>query len=125
MQEQIIVLGCAVSDNGEFIRGYSDQDGNPLNDDAQEAINMVFNAWLAENHLISNPPVICEGTPDGKIKEDKKGNPIVVQGEKLRTLLDDPKTGFSAFVQKRNPATNIEVRLFDYDEAIAAPESPD
>lgn len=125
LQEQVIVFGCAVSDNGEFIRGYSDPDGNPLDDDAQEAINMVFNAWLAESHLISNPPMIYVGTADGKIQEDKKGNPVVVQGEKLRSMLDDPKSGFAAFVQERNPTTKVAVRLFDYDEATAAPESPD
>ena len=125
LQEQVIVFGCAVSDNGEFIRGISDPDGNPLDDDAQEAINMVFNAWLAESHLINNPPMICVGTADGKLQEDKKGNPVAVQGGKLRAMLDDPKSGFAAFVQERNPSTKVDVRLFDYDEATAAPESPD
>ena len=111
-----------MSDSAEFIRGYSNEDGKLLEDDELEAMDTLFNAWLAENKMISQGGVIYAGTAKGEIERDKKGHSIIAPAEKLRTLLDKTDD-FSRFVQKNNPAAEVKVRLHEYAEPKAGPEA--
>jgi hypothetical protein len=120
LKEDKVILDCALSDSAEFLRAYSNEKGELLEDDELNAIDTLFNAWLAENNMISKGGVIYAGTAKGDILEDKKGNPVAVPAEKLRAMLD--AGDFSQFVQKNNPAVQVNVRLHAYEAPQAGPE---
>ena len=115
LKEDKVILDCALSDSAEFLRAYSNEKGELL-----DAIDTLFNAWLAENNMISKGGVIYAGTAQGDILEDKKGNPVAVPAEKLRAMLNTGE--FAQFVQKNNPAVQVNVRLHQYEAPQAGPE---
>jgi hypothetical protein len=115
-----VILDCALSDSAEFLRAYSNAKGELLEDEELNAMDTLFNAWLAENDMISKGGVIYAGTTNGDILEDKKGKPVVVPAEKLRAMLDAGE--FAQFVQKKNPEAQVNVRLHPYEAPQAGPE---
>lgn len=121
LDQQSVVLDCAVSDASEFIRGYSNEEGNALDGDELQAMDTLFNAWLADNGMLSKGGVIYQATASGDIAQDKKGNELLVPAEKLRTLLDKT-TEYADFVQKNNKAVQVLVRVHPFDAPTAAPE---
>lgn len=122
LTEQTIYLDCALSDSAEFIRGYSNVDGKMLENEELETMDTLFNAWLADNEMISQGGVIYAGTAQGGIQQDKKGNPIIVPADKLRTMLEKTDA-FSQFVQKHNPSAEVKVRMHEYAAPKAGPEA--
>lgn len=121
LKQQAVFLDCALSDSSEFIRGYSNETGDVLEGDELQAMDTLFNAWLAENDMLSKGGVIYQATAHGDIAQDKKGNALIVPAEKLRTLLDKT-TEFADFVQKNNKGVQVAVRVHPYDTPTAAPE---
>lgn len=121
LKQQAVTFDCAVSDSSEFIRGYCDDEGNVLDEEKVQVMDTLFNAWLADNNMLSKGGVIYQATAQGDIAQDKKGNALVAPAEQLRTLLDKTN-GFGEFVQKNNKEVQVAVRLHPYDAPTATPE---
>jgi hypothetical protein len=89
-------MDYALSDNAELRRGWST--GVALDAKANDALDKVFNAWLSEHYLRSEGGRI--------VKTDAKGNILMSGGQAegadmndFRSLIDDEKKGFKAYIQ--------------------------
>ena len=94
VSEKQVVFDYAVSDESELLRGYSSGD-DPLEDDAVNAMDILFNAWLAQNQMFSKGGIIYEGTPATE-------NPKRVNADTLRNKLGDSETGFGKFADHKS-----------------------
>ena len=116
-----LVFDFAVGNNAELLRGYT-ANGQPLGEDLVKAMDKLFNAWLAENKLISKGGVIYEGTEDGQLKIDKQGNPVRANAEALREKIASQTDGFEQYVQKHNKSVQIEIQPQPYPQQQAEVE---
>jgi hypothetical protein len=121
IQQQQITLDCALSDASEYKRAFS-SDGELLDGESLDAMDTLYNAWLAEQQLISKGGVIYQGTEEGDIREDKQGNPIKANAERLRAMMMDDKRGFSAYVKTNNKDIQMIIHQHTYEQPQQSPE---
>ncbi len=89
----------------------------PLSDEIVAAMDKLFNAWLAENSLISKGGVIYEGDKNGNIKQNKQNEPIKADPIMLRQKINsNDADGFAHYVQHHNKAVHLTIRLQEYPE---------
>jgi hypothetical protein len=133
IHEKNLVMDCAISDNAEFIRGYT-SDGQPLGDVTTDALDKLFNAWLATQRIetadgqvidfISKDGFIYKAV-NGEIIQDMQGTPVKVDPNEFRVLLSEQATGFEAFVRKNNKdVEHVAIHLHPYPEETPEPTSP-
>lgn len=105
-----ITLDCEISDQAEFLRAYS-INGEVLEGDALEAMDILFNSWLAqpETKMIMNNGVIYSGTDKGEIARDTDASVVKARAERVKELLSDPVLGFESYVQKKKPGAQVQV----------------
>lgn len=114
-----ITLDYAVGKSSQFMRAYTSE-GNMLTGEALDAMDTLFNAWLAKNNMISEGGVIYEGLNTGEIKKVDGVN-VRVNPEKLLALLNGD--GFQMYVQKTTSKVNhIITRQNEYEEST--PSAP-
>lgn len=118
MQGKNVELDYAISDDSQYLRGYT-TDGAPMDADSSKAMDNYFNAWLAMNHLFSKGGVIYESTSDGQIKMEGE-NPVRANADDFRQLIQDPKRGFGQYMSK----TNKSVQLSMYPQEFQTSETP-
>lgn len=122
-----IDLDFAVSNNSELIRGHS-SNGKEIDPGTVDAMDNLFNAWLAENHMINRGGVIYEAMTErgreGEIKmgPDEQGNPVGVRAdaERLRQMVMDKDNGFEHYVHQHKKSMLITVYQQPYPEPQAA-----
>lgn len=102
-------LDVAISDNSELLRGPS-SGGEPMNPDAMDTL---FNAWLAQHDVICKGSVLYEATEDGEIKKDAGGDPVKADPEKIRQLISDRQEGFAHYMED-NHLKSATVVQHDY-----------
>lgn len=106
-----MTLDFALSNKSELLRGYT-SNGNLLDKKTESAMDKLFNAWLAENNMISKGGVIYEGTKDtaakDHIKQDNEGNPVRADAKLLREKINDGS--FEQYVQKKNKDAHITIK---------------
>ena len=119
--DKTITLDVAISDKSELLRGYS-EGGLPLDEKSVLAMDKLFNSWLAENNMISKDGSIYQGTAEGQIKQDDRGNPVLVEPETLRDALGSQEDGFEQTVQKKNSSVEVIVQQQKYPEQKVAQE---
>ena len=120
IQEEQIILDYALSRSAEFKRAYTSE-GDMLAGASLDAMDILFNAWLAKNDLISQDGIIYVGTSKGEIKQ-MNGAPVTVDPDKVVALLDGG--AFEQYVQEKNHKVHITVRANDYGEPQPATEQP-
>lgn len=98
-----VKMDFALSDMSQFLRGYS-VNGNPLDPELLDPCDKLFNAWLAENNLLSKHGQIYETMDNGEIRKDAKGMPITADPDKIRTLLNNPAKSFQVYLGKKTIA---------------------
>lgn len=103
-----LILDIALSNTAELLRGYS-QEGAPLDEETLAVIDKLFNAWLAQDELVSKGGVIYEGTTEGDPKTDAQGNPIRANATELRQKIPEE---FNSYAKKYN----FEVTVIDHSE---------
>ncbi len=108
-----LALDFAVSNASQLLRGYS-INGKSLGGDLVAAMDKLFNAWLADNNMLSKGGVIFEGTKDGQIKQDGQGNPVKADAENLREKIVNKEDGFEPYVQKHSKSTQITIQQQPY-----------
>ena len=105
-----VTMDCIISDEAEFKRAYS-IDGKVLEGDALEAMDTLFNAWLAQpgNEMIMQDGIIYSGTDQGEVAKDNSSNAVKERADKVRQLLSDPVKGFESYVQDKKQGAKIEI----------------
>jgi len=116
-----ITFDYAVGKDSELLRGYS-SNGNPLDGERVAAMDLLFNAWLAEQKMISKGGVIYEGTTSGQIKQDENGAPVRANAKTLRDIIASNESGFAKFAQKNNKAVQLLIQQQPYPQQPMAAE---
>ncbi|KTD21007.1 Dot/Icm secretion system substrate [Legionella lansingensis] len=96
-----ITMNFAISDKSEFVRANS-VDGKPIDKDSNQGVDKLFNAWLAENNMISKESVIYQGNEKGQILHDSKDEPLRANPEDVRQMVSDKTKGFPHFLEQFN-----------------------
>lgn len=134
LQIKDITLDCAISDESNFIRGYS-SGGNALDTETVDSLDKLFNAWLASMkfqgqdgavyNLISKDGSIYKATK-AKLWLDNQGEPVPVEPDEFRAALDRKKGGLEEFIHKKNKIVeHITIQQHDYPQEQAVPNAPD
>lgn len=106
--EDGLQLDIAISDLTQLLRGYSSE-GVPLNNELLIALDRLFNAWLAEKGMISKGSVIYQCDENGEIKKSSTGEPLTVQADRIRQLIEDETQGFGTYMlEKGKPVTVVQ-----------------
>ena len=108
-----VLLDFAVSDKSEFIRGYSSE-GQPLQKASGAAMDVLFNAWLAGQQMISKDGVLYESTEKGEIKKDANGQPVKADPEVIKKLLSDEMKGFPNYAEQRKEGVKVTAQGHPY-----------
>lgn len=109
----------AVGNDGKILRAFIDGD-QPISDtNLQEALDKLFNAWLAENNIKTKGSVLYEATIDGKIRQKEGGGDMVADAKKVEALLRDANKGLQSYFEERGIPTK-EVIQRDYSKVAEA-----
>ncbi|KTC66816.1 substrate of the Dot/Icm secretion system [Legionella birminghamensis] len=113
-----IKLDFALNQETKIIRGFS-SNGNvlPAGDPLLAALDLTFNAWLAERNMISKGSRIYECDSNGDIKKDAAGNRVNVDAVKLSKMISDPEHGFQKTLSSKG--VNVTVEQHRYPEQRA------
>lgn len=95
-----IKMDFAIHDDlSHLLRAFT-HDKQSLSPEMASVLDKLFNAWLAENDMISKDSIIYEADEKGEEKRDKNGNPIRANAEKLRDLIGNEQEGFTSYLRK-------------------------
>lgn len=124
LQVKDVTLDCAISDESNFIRGYS-SDGKPLDNKTVDSLDKLFNSWLATMkfesndgatyNLISKDGAIFKATK-ATIWLDNQGEPVRVDPEEFKSLLDRKNNGLEAYIQEQNKDIGITIQQHEFPE---------
>lgn len=67
----------------------------------QEALDKLFNAWLALNDILSSGGYLYKADKTGKILHGADGKPVTVNAHQFNLLMSDPINGFPAFAAQK------------------------
>lgn len=116
-----VKLDFALSDEAQFLRLYS-ANGKPLDSELLNCCDKLFNAWLAENGMLSKQGQIYEITDDGEIKQDKNGEPITADPGQVRALLKEQNAeSFEAFLNRMKIKLTTEEHSYPAQQPTAKP----
>lgn len=102
-------LDFAINEKGQLLRGYS-VDGEMVNDPNRiEALDKLFNAWLAEHNIVSQGSILYESDINGV-----KQNPA--NAEKIKNLIKGVDNGFASYMGKKNNHS-IQIENHEYPKA--------
>ncbi len=93
-----VAFEFAFSDKSEFLRGYS-ADSQSLTGESLKSMDTLFNAFLAENNMVSDGSVLYESNEQGKPKLDAQGNKIKVDAQTARDVINDPEKGYVKYME--------------------------
>ena len=77
-----------------------------------EALDGLFNAWLALNGMISKGGALYQVDSKGDVLLDSKGAAVKVDPRRFNALIQDPVHGFNVFVAKKGLKINLIHREF-------------
>lgn len=98
--EEPVTFHFSISDQAELLRGYFL--GDALIDEPLVAhYDVLLNAYLAGEKVVSLDGVLYECTANGEIKQDAKGNDLRANPERARELLGE---GFEAYLEDKGVA---------------------
>lgn len=93
-------LDLAINDNAELLRGYSGN-GEAMDPETVVALDKLFNAWLAQQNLVTKNSTIYEVNDQGEIKTDAKGNARKANPERVKALIADRQQGLVSYLAKK------------------------
>ncbi len=100
-----IKMDFAISNSSELIRGYT-VNGAPVSHEMAEELDRIFNAWLAENAIITQDSTLYQATERGDISW-AQGKPVTVSAETITQLINDKREkGLQAFLERKGLLEN-------------------
>ncbi|MDI9819366.1 MULTISPECIES: hypothetical protein [unclassified Legionella] len=109
-----ITMDFAVSDESQFVRGYSTGGKSVTDAKAVNDLDTLFNSWLAKNNMINQRvdghSVIYKTNEQGQVLYDDSREPVKADPAELRELITDSNQGIQKFLQQLQGANNsVEV----------------
>lgn len=93
-------------ENAHFIRGYQGIDGNPPPESTVNSMDTLFNAWLADNDMISRDGIIYEADEQGHIKKDETQGEVKAKADKIKQIIEK----LPAYVKNNNQSVEMEMK---------------
>lgn len=120
-----IKLDMAISVAGEILRGYS-AGGQQIKDPViLEMLDKLFNAWLAENNIVSKASALYEANAKGEITHDANGE-VKVNSEHIKQLMNDPEKGLVKYAQEKDFALTIDTNhAYPAEQVVKKPTPSD
>ena len=112
--EKEVLLDFAINNQGDFIRGYS-SGGKALSDQSLESMDKLFNAWLAENNVVSQDSIFYESNKNGEIIKDEDGRNMIANPDQIKDLVSDPEKGFQKYLDLKG--INLTTQQHEYPSA--------
>lgn len=112
-----IIFHFAMSDESQIIRGYS-SDNEPATEKTVNAMDTLFNAWLAKNGLFSQEGFIYMSDSNGEILKDENGKPVKVEPEQFEKMLEDRKNGFEQYVHQNNDSVQVKTEQHPFSSPV-------
>lgn len=112
-------LDIAINDLSQLLRGYSSE-SKSLDPEIVAMLDKLFNAWLAENNIVSKDGVLYQSEANGVIKTDSKGRPLIANHDQVKSLLTDNKKGLIQYFQTKG--VEMEVAQHPYPAQTPAKE---
>ncbi len=72
-----------------------------IDQETTDALDKVFNAWLALNSILSHEGKLYKSDPTGQIIRDANGSLLTVNPEQFKLLMQDPVIGLQAYAAKQ------------------------
>ncbi|KTD70919.1 hypothetical protein [Legionella tucsonensis] len=99
----------AISEEGHFVRGYAstEKEAPPLEVGTIDALDRLFNAWLANEHRVV--------TKEGNFyKNNPGGNQIKLTAEEVEALMADSAKEFKEYLKKSGVESELVSRQREY-----------
>ena len=77
-----------------------------------DALDKVFNAWLAFHNILSQDGKLFKADNKGQILRDSNGNLLTIKPEQFKMIMLNPSEGLQAFAAKQG--IRIKPQLRDY-----------
>jgi hypothetical protein len=113
-------LDIAINDLSQLLRGYSSE-SKSLDPEVVALLDKLFNAWLAENNIVSKDGVLYQSEANGDIKTDSRGKPLIANHDHVKSLLMDSKKGLIQYFQSKG--IEMEIKQHPYPAQAAAKEA--
>ena len=108
--EGSLQLDIAINDQGQLLRGYS-ADHQTCDFGQVDALDKLFNAWLAKNDVVSKGSMLHACDAEGEIV---KQDGLEKTAEKIKNLIHDKKDGFGAYLEAKGKP--IVINTCDYPD---------
>jgi hypothetical protein len=108
-----ITFAFAIDENAQFLRGFF-AEGKALEANEVQSLDILFNAWLANQGIVSKGGALYEADQKGQIKTDNAGQPIKADSNLIIKELITNKS-FEAYVKKQG--INITSEEHSYPNA--------
>ncbi len=102
----------AINEECSYVRAFTTGDNVKVSERSEEALDRLFNDWLAANHYASLDSQIVELDNNGEIERDDNYHPIPADKEDVERRLTDPNHGFSSYMEKKG--LNLDVYTWEY-----------
>ena len=114
-----ITLDCIIGSQSEFLRAYSGSDGKSLEGEALNAMDNLFNAWLALHKMIMQDGFILAATAQGDVIKDAPGD-AEKRAIKLKELIFDPVEGIGRYLSENKSDSKLNIVLHDQEKTEEA-----
>lgn len=96
-----VKLDIAINDKAQLLRGYSSE-GKQISDPViVDALDKIFNSWLAKNNVVTRDSVLYEADITGKIIHDVNGD-VKANPEQIKKLMNDIDKGLTKFSKDKD-----------------------
>lgn len=103
-------LDFAINQESQFVRAYS-SNNEALSEEAQDAMDFAFNAWLDEQNITARDGVLYQ------IENKERG--AVADPLKIEKLIQHENRGFKAYMQ--NQGIRLDIEQQEYPTSDSAP----
>jgi hypothetical protein len=87
-KEKSFTLDYAMDEKAHFLRGFSG-DNKPLNEASANSMDILFNAYLAHNNIISKSGILYKADDNGDVQFSVSGEPLHADVERVKGMLNE------------------------------------
>jgi hypothetical protein len=113
-----VVIDFAISDEAQFLRGYSSGAGHDLDPDVVARYDALFIAYLEKENIESQDGVLYESTVD------RHGNRVKVDPDKTRALIQNTEEGFKKYLDAKGLYVDIRQQQYPNTATSMVKEMP-
>ncbi|RUR12449.1 hypothetical protein [Legionella sp. km772] len=83
-----------------------------IDDKTTDALDKIFNAWLAFHNILSQDGRLYKSDSKGQIMRNAQGGSITINAQEFKLLMLDPEKGLQAYAAKQGIRLKPQLRDF-------------